>query len=257
MSVEPDPRKLFDLRGRSAVVTGASSGLGERFARVLAAAGAEVVATARRAERLEALAAEVDGIEAVPCDVSDADSRERLVAHALERKGTIDILVNNAGVSSSAPAEDEDLGAFAEVLDVNLLSLFALSQLVGRSMLDAGRGSIVNVASIFALVGAAPMTQAGYGASKGAVVALTRQMAGEWARKGVRVNAMAPGFFESEMTAPAFEEERALTWIRRKTPLGRTGKPGELDGVLLLLASDAGSYITGQTIPVDGGWTAV
>jgi hypothetical protein len=199
----------------------------------------------------------VEGIQAFACDVSDAESRERLVAQVLEKKGKVDVLINNAGMSAYAPAAQEDLETFSEVLDVNLVSLFALSQLVGRAMLASGRGSIVNVASIFGLVGAAPMTQASYGASKGGVVALTRQMAGEWARKGVRVNAIAPGFFDSEMTAPAFADERSLAWIRRKTPLGRTGAPEELDGALLLLASDAGSYMTGQTIAVDGGWTAV
>jgi NAD(P)-dependent dehydrogenase (short-subunit alcohol dehydrogenase family) len=249
--------RMFALDGRVAVVTGASSGLGERFARVLAAAGAEVIAAARRTDRLESLAAAVDGIESFGCDVTDAEDRRRLVAHAERRTGSIDILVNNAGMTSYDPAESEDVATFARVVDLNLTAVFALSQLVGRLMIASGRGSIVNIASVFGLVGAAPLTQASYGASKGGVIALTRQLAGEWARKGVRVNAIAPGFFESEMTAPAFENDRSQAWIRRKTPMGRAGEPGELDGLLLLLASDAGAYVTGQTVAVDGGWTAV
>jgi NAD(P)-dependent dehydrogenase (short-subunit alcohol dehydrogenase family) len=253
----PTPAEIFSLEGRVAIVTGASSGLGRRFCEVLVEAGAQVVAAARRLDRLEDLARERDRIHPFQMDVTDAEGRELLVAHAIERHGTVDILVNNAGLGSSEPGETEPVDQFERLLDVNLTAVFAMAQLAGRQMIEQRRGSIINLASIFGLVSAAPLKQASYAASKGGVVNLTRQLGTEWARKGVRVNAIAPGFFPSEMTEDLWSEERALAWMRRMSPLGRTGESEELDGALLLLAGDAGSYITGQTIAVDGGWTAV
>ena len=246
----------FRLDGRTAIVTGASSGLGARFAQVLAGAGALVVVAARRADRIEALAKELDGF-AVPCDVVDGDDRERLVATTLERFGRIDVLVNNAGVGTPQAAESETPERFAEVVDVNLTAAFAMSQLVGRTMLEAGRGSIVNVVSILGIVSAGQIPFPSYSASKGGMIALTRELAGQWSRRGVRVNALAPGWFETEMTADMFADERSMAWVRRKAPMGRPGQPHELDGGLLFLASDASSYVTGQVLAVDGGWTAV
>jgi NAD(P)-dependent dehydrogenase (short-subunit alcohol dehydrogenase family) len=244
----------FSLDGRVAIVTGASSGLGDRFARVLHGAGATVVAAARRTDRLEALAADLgDRILPVACDVSVDDQRRRLVEAAGPR---IDVLVNNAGVGVARPAEDETLDEWQQVIDVNLTSLFALSQLAGRVMLGQGSGSIVNVASVLGLVAAAPIKQASYCASKGAVVNLTRELGCQWARKGVRVNAIAPGWFPSEMTADMTDDPSSTEFVRRNCPMGRFGAEDELDGVLLFLASDASSYVTGVTIPVDGGWTA-
>ena len=246
------------LDSRVAVVTGASSGLGERFARVLHAAGATVVAAARRTDRLAALAEQLDSERVVPvtCDVSlDADC-SRLVATAVERFGRIDVLVNNAGTSVTIPAEDEPLDAWRQVVDVNLTGLFALSQLAGRRMLAQGSGSIVNIASILGLVASAPIKQASYAATKGAVVNLTRELACQWARKGVRVNAIAPGWFLSEMTGEMFDDDASMTYVNRNCPMGRPGEVAELDGALLFLAGDASSYVTGITIPVDGGWTA-
>jgi NAD(P)-dependent dehydrogenase (short-subunit alcohol dehydrogenase family) len=237
-------------------VTGASSGLGARFARGLAGAGASVVVAARRTERIEALAKEIDGV-AVASDVVQDEDRERLVSTALDRFGRIDILVNNAGVGTPQAAEAETPDRFAEVLDVNLTAAFALSQLVGRVMLDAGRGTIVNVVSILGIISAGQIPFPSYAASKGGLIALTRELAGQWSRRGVRVNALAPGWFESEMTADMFADEKSMAWVRRKAPMGRPGQPDELDGALLFLASDASSYVTGQVLAVDGGWTAV
>jgi NAD(P)-dependent dehydrogenase (short-subunit alcohol dehydrogenase family) len=247
----------FRIHGRVAIVTGASSGLGARFARVLAGAGASVVVAARRVERLEALAADLGDGVAVVCDLVDADDRERLMTTTLERFGRVDILVNNAGVGVPEAAESETPERFGEVLEINLTSAFALSQIVGRSMLEAGRGTIVNVVSILGLVSAGQIPFPSYAASKGGLIALTRELAGQWSRRGVRVNALAPGWFESEMTAEMFADERSMAWVRRKAPMGRPGQPHELDGALLFLASDASSYVTGQVLAVDGGWTAV
>lgn len=253
-----DLPRLFALDGRVAVVTGASSGLGERFARVLHAAGATVVVAARRTERLDALADDLgERVVVVPADLASADAREELVDTALEQCGTIDVLVNNAGIGRTAPAEDEPLADWSDVVEVNLTAVFHLSQLAARTMLDAGAGAIVNVASILGIVASAPIAQASYVASKGGVVALTKELGCQWARRGVRVNALAPGWFPSEMTnGSMMEDEASMAFIRRNCPVGRPGEPHELDGTLLFLASDASTYLTGQTIVVDGGWTA-
>lgn len=256
-STDPgDAVARFRLDGRVVLVTGASSGLGERFARVLHGAGAQVVVAARRVQRLDALVAGLPGAVAVGCDVADPQSIEALVAEAEERAGPIDVLVNNAGIGQPMPAEDEPLDVWRRVVDVNLTGLFQLSQLVGRRMLEGDGGVIVNVASVLGLVASGQIPQASYVATKTAVVGLTRELAVQWARRGVRVNAVAPGWFPSEMTADMFDDEAGQRWIRRNTPMGRGGEEHELDGVLLFLASDASTYLTGQTIVVDGGWTA-
>ncbi len=255
-----DPLAPFRIDGKVAIVTGASSGLGARFARVLDAAGANVVVVARRRERLEQLAAELgNDALAVDQDLSRVDDVGAVIDRALERFGRVDVLVNNAGMVDVHPAEEEPLEEFRKVIDVNLVAPFALSQHAARAMLDGGGGgAIVNVASVLGLVGVGQIPQAGYAASKGGIVNLTRELSAQWSRKGVRVNAIAPGWFESEMTADMFSEEgKGRDWVARRAPLGRHGREGELDGALLFLASEASSYVTGHVLAVDGGWTSI
>jgi NAD(P)-dependent dehydrogenase (short-subunit alcohol dehydrogenase family) len=251
----------FDVAGRTAVVTGASAGIGEALARGLARAGARVVLAARRVDRLEALTKELvaAGVTAlaVPCDVRNEAEVDALVAATLDRFGAVDVLVNNAGVSSVFPAEDEPPASWSQVLSVNLTGAFLCAQRFGRPMLAAGRGSIINVASVVGLRASRQIPQASYAASKGALVNLTRELAVQWARRGVRVNAIAPGWFKSEMTREMFSDEDGVAYIRRHTPMGRAGELTELVGPVLFLASDASSYVTGQILPVDGGWTGL
>jgi NAD(P)-dependent dehydrogenase (short-subunit alcohol dehydrogenase family) len=247
--------ELFSLRGRTAVVTGASSGLGARFATVLAAAGATVFAAARRTDRLAELAAADSRIRPVGCDIGRPEDRARLIDGALAATGRLDVLVNNAGTAGSPKAVEESPAAFADVLAINLVAPFDLARLVAEAAPGEGR-SIVNVASILGLVSAAPLGGAGYAASKAGLVGLTRELAGQWGGCGIRVNALAPGWFRSEMTAELFADARSSRWVERHTMLRRGGTTGELDGALLFLASDASSYCTGQVLVVDGGWTA-
>jgi NAD(P)-dependent dehydrogenase (short-subunit alcohol dehydrogenase family) len=255
-----DPTQRFRLDERTAVVTGASSGLGARFARVLAGAGAVVIAGARRRERLEVLVEELraDGAEAdaVECDVTvDADA-ERLVAAAIELTGRVDVLVNAAGIAPTEGEEIESPDLFRRVLEVNTVGLYTCTRAAARVMLDRARGSIVNVASISGMVAGDGPDTPSYAASKGAVVNLTRELAVKWASRGVRVNALAPGWFPSEMTAETLATEAGLQFVEERTPLKRPGRTDELDGALLFLASEASSYVTGHTLVVDGGWTA-
>ncbi|MEU8905790.1 SDR family NAD(P)-dependent oxidoreductase [Streptomyces mirabilis] len=252
----PDPATdLFSLHGRTAVVTGASSGLGARFAAVLAAAGATVFAAARRPDRLEELAGGDARIRPVVCDVSRDADRVRLVETVLEHGGGFDVLVNNAGTPGSVRAEDESPEDFAHVLDVNLVAPFHLARLLAQAP-SARTKSVVNVSSVLGLVSGAPLGGAAYAASKAGLVGLTRELAGQCGGSGTRVNALAPGWFRSEMTEGLFADERSRRWVERGTMLGRGGEAGELDGALLYLASDASSYCTGQVLTVDGGWTA-
>ena len=251
-----DPLAAFRLDGQVALVTGASSGLGERFARVLHAAGATVVVAARREERLAALVGELPGSLAVVADLSSADERRRLVADVVERYGTVDVLVNNAGVGHAVAVEDEDVDTFRQTMEINVTAVWHLCKEVGVPMVAQGSGSIVNVASMLGFVGSTPVKQAHYVASKGAVVTLTKELALQWARKGVRVNALCPGWFPSEMTAGMESDEGSQRFITTNSPIPRMGEADELDGPLLLLASRAGSFMTGHSLVVDGGWLA-
>ncbi|HEY6531977.1 MAG TPA: SDR family oxidoreductase [Acidimicrobiales bacterium] len=247
---------MFAIEGRAAIVTGASSGLGERFARVLAANEVRVLAVARRADRLAALADEVPGVVAFAADVTDEDARAAMVDAALDSFGSIDLLVNNAGVASAVPALEEPLEDFVHAVDVNLVAAFDLARRCARPMIDAGRGSIVNVASMFGLVAGTPLASSSYIATKAGLVHLTRQLGCEWARKGVRVNAIAPGWFPTDMTQLVAPGTPADDLVAANCPMRRFGEMHELDGILLYLASDASTYCTGQVISVDGGWTA-
>ncbi len=251
-----DPLQQFRLDGRVAVVTGASSGLGARFARVLHAVGATVVVTARRADRLSELVDELPGAIAVPADMAEPADRERLIDEALERAGRIDVLVNNAGISYTVGIEQETLDEFELAMTVNTTAVWHLTKLCVPHMVERGSGSIVNVASMLGHVGSAPIKQANYCASKGAVVNMTRELALQLARKGLRVNALCPGYFPSEMTAPMLGDEGSERYIATYGGFPRMGDDHELDGALLLLATDAGSYITGHSLLVDGGFTA-
>ena len=250
------PLDRFRLDDQVTIVTGASSGLGAHFAKVLHAVGAQVVLTARRSDRLHALAADLPGALVLVADMADDADRERLVADVVDRFGRVDVLVNNAGVGGTVAVENEELDRFRTSMEVNVTALWHLSKLCAPSMIASGSGSIVNVASMLGHVGSTPVKQAHYCASKGAVVNLTRELALQWARKGVRVNALCPGWFPSEMTDGMDTDEGSQRFIAANSPIPRMGELDELDGALLLLASPAGMFLTGQSIIVDGGWTA-
>ena len=252
-----DPLNTFRLDGKVAIVTGASSGIGAQTVKLFSSLGAKVIAAARREDRLQDLANQYPNVMAVKCDVGDEADCKNLVEIVIKEYEKIDILINNAGISDPIPALEEDLDQFKRVIQIDLISCFHLAQLCAQHMeTQESGGAIVNVASIHGFVGSSPNNQPGYTAAKGGLINLTRELALEWARHGIRVNAIAPGYISTELTDEMIAGESGRKWIERNTPMRRPGEVTELDGAMLLLASDAGSYITGETIAIDGGWLA-
>ena len=252
---------LFDLRGKTALITGGSRGLGLQIAEALGEAGAKVFLTARKAGELEEGAAHLKarGVEAhwSAGDMSQPAEVERVAGEALQRLGEIDILVNNAGATWGAPCEDYPLEAWDKVMNLNIRSIFLMCQQIGkRSMIPRRQGRIINLASIAGLSGSADVQFIAYGTSKGAVVNFTRTLAGEWGHYGITVNALAPGFFPSRMTRGTIEKFGQET-LAKQAPLQRVGDDDDLKGAALLFASAAGKHITGQILAVDGGVSAV
>jgi NAD(P)-dependent dehydrogenase (short-subunit alcohol dehydrogenase family) len=255
-------QKLFDLTGKTALVTGGSRGLGLQIAEALGEAGAKVLLTSRKAGDLEEAAAHLQdkGIDTrwVAADASKPEEIQRVANEAMQRLGQIDILVNNAGATWGAPAEDHPLDAWDKVMNLNIRSIFLMSQAVGKlSMIPRRAGRIINIASIAGLSGSGPEIKfIAYGTSKGAVVNFTRTLAGEWGQYGITVNALAPGFFPSKMTQGVLNTVGAET-LAGHAPLQRLGDDDDLKGAALLFASPAGKHITGQILAVDGGVSAI
>ncbi|MES2739658.1 MAG: SDR family oxidoreductase [Pseudomonadota bacterium] len=256
-------QQLFDLTGKTALVTGGSRGLGLQMALALGEQGAAVVLSARKQAGLDQAVALLTarGIRAtaVTADLARQDAVEPLVDAALAELGHIDILINNAGATWGAPAEDYPVEAWDKVMNLNVRAIFLLTQAVGkRSMIARRYGRIINIASIAGLAGNPPgtMQTIAYNSSKAAVINFTRALAGEWGRHGITVNALAPGFFPSRMTQGVLEQLGAEQ-LARQAPLQRIGDDEDLKGATLLFASDAGKHITGQTLAVDGGVSAV
>lgn len=245
----------WSLAGRLALVTGAGQGIGREIAGSLAGAGATVVVADRNVATGEATAAELGGMF-VELDVIDPAAVRAAVDAILAENGRIDVLVNNAGIVRNTPAEETGDQEWRDIFSVNVDGLFWCSREVGRVMLDAGRGSIVNIASMSGLIANHPQPQAAYNASKAAVIMLTKSLAAEWAGRGVRVNAIAPGYVATELTVrgmsnPDWRDE----WLR-SIPMGRVASPSEIAPAALYLASDASSYVTGSVLVIDGGYTA-
>src|SRR5688500_18921538 len=252
-------KELFDLTGKTAIVTGGSRGIGKEMAEALAEAGADLMLCARRAEWLNETVSEFStkgyNVIGKVCDVAKPEEVEAVVDEAVAKFGTVDILINNAGISWGAMPEDMPLERWKQVLDVNLTGCFLFAQAAGRRMLKQSSGSIINIASIAGMTSSAngPF-YAGYVASKAGLIGLTRELAASWGRRGIRVNAVAPGFFHSRLADAVIDiYERS---IQENNVIPRIGNEGELKGIVVFLASDASSYITGQTIAVDGGMTA-
>lgn len=251
-------KELFDLTGKTAIVTGGSRGIGVEMAEALAEAGANLMLCARREEWLSETVAEFRAnnynVAGKVCDVSKAEDVQAVVDETVKKFGKIDILINNAGISWGAMPEDMPLAQWQKVLDVNLTGCFLMAQAAGKEMLKQKSGAIINIASIAGLTSSAngPF-YAGYVASKAGLIGLTRELAASWGRKGIRVNAVAPGFFHSRLADAVIDiYERS---IQENNVIPRVGSEGELKGITVFLASEASSYITGQTFAVDGGMT--
>ncbi|MHB1956871.1 MAG: SDR family oxidoreductase [Sulfobacillus sp.] len=251
---------LFTLKGKTAIVTGGGRGLGRYIALGLAEAGANVVVCSRKVASLERAADEIRGLGveamALPCDVTKPDDVDRVFERTVERFGTVDVLVNNSGATWGSPALEMPLEAWRKVLDVNLTGTFLMSQRAGKLMMSKGGGKIINIASVAGLGGIDPraMDAVGYNASKGAIITLTKDLAVKWGTYGIRVNAIAPGFFPTKMSQGLIEEHGQ--YLLDHTPLGRFGGEDDLKGIAVLLASPASNYMTGSIVVVDGGVSA-
>jgi len=254
-------QQLFNLQGKTALITGGSRGLGLQLAHALGEAGARIMISARKAEELEVAVADLQavGIDArwIAADCAKEEDIHRLADETMQRMGEVDILVNNAGAAWGAPAEDHPIPAWDKVMNLNIRSIFLMSQAVGRaSMIPRRYGRIINIASIAGLGGSADVKFIAYGTSKGAVVNFTRTLAGEWGAYGITVNALAPGFFPSKMTKGVIAEF-GTDKLAAQAPLKRIGDDDDLKGAALLFASAAGKHITGQILAVDGGVSCV
>ncbi len=252
---------LFNISGKVAVVTGASSGLGRQFALALAREGASVAILARRVEKLEKVKAEVEALGvaciAVKCDVVDTESIKSAIAAVVERFGRIDILVNNAGVGAGAPAELQEDSVWNMTINTNLNGVYFVAREVGKVMVKQNYGKIINIGSIHSSVAMMGSPISAYCASKGGVAMLTKALANEWAKYNITVNAIGPAYFESEMTDQVINTEAFGMAVKAYCPMGRPGRAGELDGAIVYFSSDASSYTTGQLLTIDGGWTTI
>ena len=256
-------KNYFDLTGQVALVTGCSTGLGVQMAKALANQGAKIVALARRKEMVDAVAAEITkefGVEAIgiSCDITDTDRVNAAVDEILAKFGRIDILINNAGTGAVAPAEDITDAQFNGELNVDLGGTFKVSRAVAKkAMLPAKYGRIINIASMYGLVGNKICGSAPYHAAKGGVVNLTRALASEWSSKGINVNAICPGYFYTPLTKETLDSDFFQQNAKTMIPAERYGNEGELDTAAIFLASPASSYVTGIMVPVDGGYTCM
>ena len=256
-------KNYFDLTGQVALVTGCSTGLGVQMAKALANQGAKVVALARRQNLIDEVAKELSdtyGVEtfAVSCDITDTDKVEAAVKSILDKFGRIDILINNAGTGAVAPAEDITDEQFSNEVNIDLFGTFKVSRAVAKlAMLPAGYGRIINIASMYGLVGNKIAPASPYHAAKGGVVNLTRALASEWGDKGITVNSICPGYFETPLTKETLESEFFQNYAKTMIPMARYGKEGELDSAAIFLASPASTYVNGVILPVDGGYTSM
>ncbi|MDR1933238.1 MAG: SDR family oxidoreductase [Spirochaetales bacterium] len=252
---------MFDLKGKIALVTGASSGLGVQFAKALAGQGADVAILARRQEKLDEVKKTVEGLGvrcfAVKCDVLKNDEIKAAIAAIKGHYGRIDILVNNAGTARKTPAEAQSDDDWNAVINTNLNSVYFMAREVGKVMIEQKYGKIVNVGSIHSSVAMAPSPLSAYCTSKGGVLMLTKALATEWAKYNITVNAIGPAYFPSEMTEASMGNPEFEKIVKTYCPMGRAGKTGELDGAVIYFASDASTYTTGQLLSIDGGWTAI
>ena len=253
--------KMFDLTGRVAVVTGASSGLGVQMAKALARHGADIAILARRKEKIESVSTEIRDLGvrclAVQCDVTNSESVIAAVEAVKAEYGTVDIVVNNAGTGLVGPAEDTTDEDLIHTLSVDVSGVFRVAREFGKLMLEKKYGRIINIASIYGMVGNMALPSAPYHAAKGAVVNLTRALAAEWGKHNITVNSICPGYFATELTEDTLKTESFTQYMQANVPVGRYGKEGELDSTVVYLSSEASAYVNGVILPVDGGYTSI